>query len=247
MIQSGIAALDAQLGGCFPGRLHLLTGGPGAGKSTACLQFLDAGLRRGEPVGLVTLDRLSDLAAHARSTGLDLEPALRSGRLLLLRFRVGFTHVLECAGSPGLVVDDLRRLIAEVRPVRLAIDPLTPFLSDSSASGSALAGLAEFLDELGVTAIVTYPRDVSDGSDARLDTIVQRAAAILHLTRGSGGINRVYVVQARARVAPAALPDVSMPGLGRVTVDRASYSTELDGVLADNGAKERVVRTEAST
>jgi circadian clock protein KaiC len=247
MIRSGIAPVDAQLGGFFSGRLHLLTGGPGAGKSTACLQFLDAGLRMGEPVGMVTLDRLSDLAAHARSTGLDLEPPLRAGRLLLLRFRVGFTSLLECAGSPGLVIDDLRRLIAEVRPVRLVVDPLTPFLAESSVSGSALAALAQFLDELGTTAIVTYPRSVSDAADARLDPIVQRAAAILHLTRGSAGRIRLHVVQARAPVAPPILRQLSLPGLGRVTADRASPSTELDGVLADGRPHERVLGNEAST
>jgi KaiC/GvpD/RAD55 family RecA-like ATPase len=226
--------------------VHLLTGGPGAGKSAACLQFLDAGLRRGEPVGLVTLDRLSDLAAHALSTGLDLEPALRSGRLLLIRFRVGFTRLLDCAGLPSLVIDDLRRLIAEVRPVRLAIDPLTPFLTDGSASGAVLSALAQFLDELGVTAIVTYPRSVSDGSDARLDPVVQRAVAILHLTRGSGKVSRMHVVQARGQVVPAFPRHFSEPGVARVTVDRASRSTELDGALPEVGANELVLRREAS-
>lgn len=245
MIQSGIAPLDEHLGGLFPGRVHLLTGGPGTGKSTACLQFLDSGLRMGEPVGMVTLDRLSDLAAHARSTGLDLEPALRTGQLLLLRFRVGFAGLVDCAALPSLVIDDLRRLIAEVRPARLVIDPLTPFLADGSASGSTLAALAQFLDELGATAIVTYPRNVSEGSDARLDPIVQRAVAILHLTRGSGA-NRMHVVQARGRVSSAIPRHVSRPGLARVTVDRARHSTELDGVLAESGVPERVLPREAS-
>jgi KaiC/GvpD/RAD55 family RecA-like ATPase len=243
MIHSGSAPLDAQLGGVFPGRLHLLTGGPGTGKSTACLQFLHAGLRRGEPVGLVTLDRLIDLASHAHSIGLDLEPALRKGRLLLLRFRAEFPRILDCAGLPAVVIDDLRRLIAETRPLRLVVDPLTPFLAEGSASGAALAALAQFLDELGVTTLVTYPRDVSDSHDARLDPIVQRAVAIIHLVRG-GGINRMQIVQTRASVAPGIARLSSRPGL--VTVDSEGHATQLDGARATRARKRRR-RAEAST
>ena len=237
-IPSGIAALDTQIGGVFPGRLHLMTGGPGAGKTTACLRFLHAGLRGGEPVGLITLDRLTDLASHARSTGMDLEPALRTGRLLLLRFRTEFARLLECAASPGQVIDELRRLIVEIQPMRLVVDPLTPFLTDGSASGSALAALAHLLDELGVTAIVTHPHSVADGYDARIDPIVQRAVAIVHLVRG-GGVSRMQVVQTRARVVPAVVRPGSKPG-------RARVAAELGGAGA-NGARERALRDGAPT
>jgi KaiC/GvpD/RAD55 family RecA-like ATPase len=244
MIRSGSAPLDAQLGGVIPGRLHLLTGGPGTGKSKACLQFLGTGLRRGEPVGLVTLDRLTDLASHARSTGLDLDGPLRTGQLLLLRFRGEFPRLLDSAGLPGLVVEDLRRLIADARPTRLVVDPLTPFLADGTSSGSALAALAQFLDELGATTIVTYPRDVTDGSDARLDSIVQKAGAIVHLVRRGGGAIRTQVVQARVPLTSALARPT--PGLGLVTIDRETQAAELDGARR-TGARKRIRRAEAST
>jgi KaiC/GvpD/RAD55 family RecA-like ATPase len=246
MIHSGIAPLDAQLGGVFPGRLHLLTGGPGTGKSTACLQFLEAGLRKGEPAALVTLHRLPDLVSHARSTGLDLERALRTGRLLLLRFRADFARALDCAGRPATVVDDLHRLISEIQPLRLVIDPITPFLGDGAAA-SAIAALARFLDELGITTIVTHPRDVSDGCDARLDPVVERAVAILHLARGSGGSSRVRVVQVRGEIAPALARQVSWPGLGRVKIERAARPATLDGALPKAVPRQPDLPHEAST
>jgi KaiC/GvpD/RAD55 family RecA-like ATPase len=247
MIHSGIAPLDAQLGGLFPGRLHLLTGGPGTGKSTACLQFLAAGLRKGEPAALVTLHRLSDLVSHARSAGLDLERGLRTGRLLVLRFRADFTRALDCAGLPSAVLDDLHRLISEIQPVRLVIDPITPFLGDGLPPASALAALARFLDELGITTIVTHPRDVSDGCDARLDPLVQRAVAILHLARGGGGSSRVRVVQARGHIAPALARRVSWPGLGPVRVERERRPAELDRALPNDLPRQHDLPREAST
>lgn len=233
MIHSGIAPLDQQLGGVFPGRLHLLTGATGTGKSTACLQFLNAGLRTDEPVALLTLDRLADLTSHARCTGLDLGPPLLTGRLVLLRFRAEFANLLARAGSSDRVIDDFRRLLAKVQPARLVIDPLTPFLADGSASGAALAALGLLLDRLGVTAILTYPADVSQGYDARLDPIVQRAAAIVHFSRGDGATNRMQIVQNRSGVTPASAARFALStGGGLVTIAGENVLTELNGAGA---------------
>jgi circadian clock protein KaiC len=220
MIYSGIAPLDELLGGIFPGRLHLLTGGPGTGKTTACLQFLNAALLQGEGVGLITLDRASDLASHARSIGLDLEPPLRTGRLLLVRFSNAFTSLLEST-MPDDLIEEFGRLLADVRPVRLVIDPVTPFLANRSASGSALTALAELIEQLRVTTIVTYPGDVATGYDARLDSVIQRAAALIHLARADSGTNRMHIVQARTNVAPSLPVGFTFkPGTGLVTVDQ---------------------------
>ncbi len=247
MIRSGVVPLDEQLGGAFRGRLHLLTGGPGTGKSTACLQFLNAGLSKGEPVGLLTLDRLTDLVSHARSVGLELEPPLRANRLLLLRYRAEFTRHLDWAGLPDRVIDDFRRLLSGIRPTRLVVDPLTPFLAHNSAAGPALAALSELLEELGITTIFTYPGDVSAGYDTRLDQVVQRAAAIIHLARGDGGINRMHIVQSRSRPAPStAVRFVLKPGTGLVTLDGEKSPSGLDRAGA-NRARELAHRSEAPT
>lgn len=219
MIHSGIAPLDQQLGGLFPRRLHLLTGGPGTGKSTACLHFLQAGLEEDEPVGLLTLDQVGDLASHAHCIGLDLKAPLRTGRLVVLRYRMEFTSLLSRAGLPDQVMNDLGRLIGSVQPVRLVIDPLTPFLTDGPASAATLASLAQLLDGLGVTTILTYPANVADGYDARLDPIVQRATAIVHFARGDAGTNRMQIVHTRSCATPASVVRFAVrPGAGLVTV-----------------------------
>src|SRR3981189_2853244 len=53
---TGSAGLDAVLGGGLPrDRIFLIEGDPGAGKTTLALQFLLAGVARGESVLYITL------------------------------------------------------------------------------------------------------------------------------------------------------------------------------------------------
>ena len=85
-ITSGITPLDAQLGGVIAGRIHLLIGVPGTGKTSTTLHFLQAALHAGEQAALLTRDRGADLISHAAHLGIDLRPALRSGQLSAVRY-----------------------------------------------------------------------------------------------------------------------------------------------------------------
>jgi len=235
MLHSGIAPLD-RLGGLIPGRLHLLTGGPGTGKSTACYHFLQAGLQSGDSVALLTLERLSDLLSHTRRTGLHLEAAVRSKQLGLLRFRPDFTRHLSSSASPYRVIDDLWRLIVELKPTRLVIDPLSPFLTDSTASGAALAALAQLLDGFGVTTLLTFGNDISSGYDARLSAIVQHAALVVHLAREAERVLRMQIVQDRTHPAPASsvrfeLRDAGLILLPDMLMERVTVDAHLPGFL----------------
>ena len=70
----GVAGLDDVLeGGLIRGRLYLLDGNPGAGKTTLALQYLLQGFRAGERCLYVTLSETKEeLAAGARSHGWSL-------------------------------------------------------------------------------------------------------------------------------------------------------------------------------
>lgn len=71
---TGVAGFDGILGGGLPaGRMYLLEGAPGTGKTTLALQFLLEGARRGESCVYVTLSETStELHDVARSHGWDL-------------------------------------------------------------------------------------------------------------------------------------------------------------------------------
>ena len=71
---TGISGLDEVLAGGLPeNRLYLLQGTPGVGKTTLALQFLLAGVERGEAGLYITLSETKDeIAAVAESHGWDL-------------------------------------------------------------------------------------------------------------------------------------------------------------------------------
>ncbi len=56
-VETGIEGLDTMLRGGFPeGRMILITGGPGTGKTIFCSQFLHHGAAKGEKVVYISLD-----------------------------------------------------------------------------------------------------------------------------------------------------------------------------------------------
>lgn len=214
MTHSGIAPIDGAIGGLAAGRVHILTGAPGVGKSAACLQFLYTGLQRGEPVLLVATQPTRDLRALAAHLGLDLRVSLLEERLLLLRWDLGRGTVgsLGDAMAGARAVEELRDAIARQQPTRIAVDSVLPFVEDGSAAGAPVAALAAAL--AGVTTVVTYPGDLAHAYDRRLDPLLQEAAAILHLARDGQGAVSVDVVK-----GPAAA-DAAMPASHRFTIAR---------------------------
>ena len=226
--QTGVATLHDLLGGALPGRIHLLTGGPGSGKTSACLHFLRAGMLRGERTVLVTLDRPSDLQSHARLLGHDLRASVRDGRLTVLRYDARFTARIAAAASPATIVAELQQLLtlADLRqmlpgqaPLRIAVDPISPFLAEGVATGAAVATLVDWLEETNATALLTWNGDPSARSDRRVERLVERAAVLLDFQRRGSGLFRADVVRARHAMANTPPIDFEIrPGFGLAAV-----------------------------
>src|SRR5262245_6952850 len=112
MMQTGMATPHDLLGGALPGRIHLLTGAPGSGKTSACLHFLREGMRCRERAALLTLDRPADLRSHAAHVGIDLKACLRDGRMTVLRYRQHFARRLAESASTRPLLADLERMMS---------------------------------------------------------------------------------------------------------------------------------------
>jgi KaiC/GvpD/RAD55 family RecA-like ATPase len=219
MISSGIAPLDERLGGLVPGRAYVLTGAPGTGKSVACLEFLAAALKDGERSVMITHDDPSDLLSQAQFLGIEIETALAEEQIILLRYQLDFVRRYGRAPSVDVVFEELRKLIGAKAPDRLVIDSVAPFLEGGPASGAGLNGLLEFIAGLGSTSLLTYPGDVASSYDRRLETLVQRAAGIFHLTADPDRTGNLEIRKVRFQVpSTAPIRYRIRPGLGIVAL-----------------------------
>ena len=234
-MHNGVATLHELLGGVLPGRIHLLTGAPGSGKTSACLHFLRTGMLNGERTALLTLDRPADLRSHARHLGHDLASSVRDGRITLIRYHKAFTQRVVAVASPSdlvaelretFAIADLQRMSRRERRLRIAIDPVAPFLADGASAGAALRTLLSWLEEIDATALLTWNGDV-DAASRRVEPLLERAAVIARFHRLGGARFRAEIVRARHPSADTIPVEFEIrPGLGLADFD-ASRDTPL--------------------
>jgi circadian clock protein KaiC len=121
-LSSGIPELDKMLGGGIPeGDSILVAGASGTGKSVLATQFINEGLRHGEP-GIMAIfeERPKEYIGRAGSFGLDLETAQHNGKLDVLYLRPLDLSVDETMQE---ILDAVKKLSAK----RLVIDSLAGF------------------------------------------------------------------------------------------------------------------------
>lgn len=198
MIRSGVPLFDDWLAGVRDGGVHLLTGGPGSGKSTLALEFVDAGLRRGESVAMLVHSRADDTLSHAQYIGVELRKPIRDGRLLLLRFRSDFLQRVSHAAAPDDVITDFERLVSAYRPARIVIDTFSPLVSGAPPVVATTTALAEALERPGTATLLTFPEELAEGYDRSLEPIVQHAAVVIRLVREDADVRRADLLSMRA-------------------------------------------------
>jgi archaellum biogenesis ATPase FlaH len=200
LLRSGVPPIDERLGGLTAGKPYLLTGAPGSGKTTVCLGFLKTALSEGMAAALVTEDDPGDIVAHASSLGLDLRRAAATGRFSLVCYKKDFVQRFARTPSGEPLLDELVRVVGPGAPDCLAIDSVAPFVDAGSPSAPGVTALVHALERLRSTTLVTYPGDVRESYDRRLDALVRRCAAVVHLSSYGEGTGRLDVVKARTRL-----------------------------------------------
>ena len=88
-LSTGVAELDTMMGGgLYEGDSCLVAGPSGTGKSALATQFIDAGLRKGEP-GVIAVfeERPEGYVARAASLGMNLSTPQKKGNLEILYLR----------------------------------------------------------------------------------------------------------------------------------------------------------------
>lgn len=174
-IATGISGLDELVGGGFPeGRVILVIGGPGAGKTIMCSQFLYKGIYENQENGVfVSLDESKDhFYAEMQKFGWDfrkaeeerkfaLVNATRMSRVAMLKEELYKEESRSLRGkqlSIDRLIEDLQAKIQQVNAKRVAVDTLAALVfrfPDPIERRTAIVDLIESLADLGVTSLVT--------------------------------------------------------------------------------------------
>jgi KaiC/GvpD/RAD55 family RecA-like ATPase len=193
-ILSGIAPLDERVGGLQPGGNYLMVGSPGPAKMVAALQFVHAGIRRGEPGLLITSAHVDEILAAARAWGVSLDDAWEDGTLQILGFRDDFELRAIRTIAPEDVIEELSGLV-RVAPARVAVDPGALFLTGGAKTLLGTAFIA-WVRKQTATVLVTFSVDGDTPSlPSAADWLVTATTARLMLGRRADNLFQITVAK----------------------------------------------------
>ncbi len=274
-VSTGLPRLDHMLrGGYHRGSNILLSGAPGTAKSTLSGLFAAAACTRGERTLYVSFDEgASQIVRNLRSVGIQLEPHLKSGLLVMYSTRTRGPNVEDQFAA-------LRTRVRAFQPRCLIIDPLSALSTKLShlASADAAQQFLDFLKIEGITVVNTSLMDglktdeatatgistiadtwihvsyvVQDGERNRALTIVKSRGTghsnqVRELTLSDQGIDLadVFVAQGKVLMGVARweMEQQEQAGQKRTEVANELKRLQLEVAQAEAAARLQVVRRE---
>jgi circadian clock protein KaiC len=193
--RTGIDGLDAVLGGGLPRhRLYLIQGNPGAGKTTAGLQFLLQGRREGEAVLYVTLSETAEeLRAVARSHGWTLD-GVRIHELAPGEEGLKSDYTLFHPSEVELnkTTQGVLETVEEIKPTRIVFDSLSEMrllARDALRYRRQILALKQFFIGRGCTVLLLDDR-TADVSDLQLESLAHGVVDLEQLAPEYGAERR---------------------------------------------------------
>ena len=200
----GVKELDESLGGAMRrGNVYMLSGKTGVGKTTTCTQFLVEGARMGERGAIILTDtRGSEYIANAKTFTFGFEEYYKEGMIEVIelsdRIRELKEGVLESLKSRERYISkltgEIKRIVAESRISRLAIDPITPMIVENDDF------VNQFIMNLAIPdtyLIVTSPVMKSDLSMYGIEEYFVSGVIKLEVDDPTAGIRKATIVKMR--------------------------------------------------
>lgn len=244
-VSTGIGGLDdVLLGGLQPGRVYLIEGTPGTGKTTLALSFLLAGLAVGDSALYVTLSETGPeleaaAAVHGWSlAGIDVfEWVNEAGLDLEAEQSVLHPSELELGETTRGVLARVR----ETRPARIVLDSLSELrllAQNSVRYRRQVLALKQFFTQMGCTVFLLDDRTV-DSSDMQVHSIVHGVITLEQLALDYGAERRrMRVVKLRGGRYRGGYHDFSIDAAGLNIYPRlvaSEHHTEFDGAPVSAG------------
>lgn len=205
LVPTGIPALDDVLhGGLTAGRMHLISGRPGTGKTTFSLHFIGDGIARGEHCLYISVAGSErEFVALAAASGVTLDPALFSFHTLQIGPEVlegperRIFHSAEM--EPSSVIKDLFAEIERQNPKRLVIDSLSDLrllMEDDTMYRRLVLALRQEFDKGRCTVLITNNTNTHQSNlDLNLETICHGVINLEQVVLGFGPVRRRLIVQ----------------------------------------------------
>lgn len=200
-LKSGIRGLDELVEGGFPkGSAILVSGGPGAGKTNFCLQYLWYGAMHNEPGVYITFEEdPADLEIVGSRFGWNLSKLQQEKKLVIERFRDinninnfldQVKKIVKKTKAQRLVIDSLSSLticattfqsILDDLPVGARVEknlPLTP--SESAIVRRTMYKAIDFLKDMNLTVLLPSESEESKFSRHGVEEFVVDGLISLH-------------------------------------------------------------------
>ena len=196
-LNTGVDGLDNILSGGLPaGQMYLLEGDPGTGKTTLAMQFIKAGIERGERAMYITLSEpASELQGSAQSHGWDIESIPISEFVPEEASFSADQQYTVFHPSEVELASTIQRLTAEIEklnPHRLVIDSLSELrllASDAMRYRRQLLALKQFFSGRQNTVLMLDDL-TGETRDLQLQSIAHGVIRLEKLPRSYGSTRR---------------------------------------------------------
>lgn len=169
---SGIDLIDFGVGGLLPGKVYVVKGETGLGKTVVGLQYLTRGLEQDEPGVLITDQNPEIALTQARLIGFHLDEAVKRGQLTILNPSGRYFELVESPADIQAIVEELADYIQKIGARRLVIDPIHALINTQYSEHFAIMvtqSLLNALEELPTTTLLV----AGDDQSAELNPIVR--------------------------------------------------------------------------